>query len=98
MNMAQLEAREAQRVPDASLLDVHMKQVAEQFHILRAEQFHKTQRVVNAVQQIGFVTVERFIEQWHAVNGGARREFLERFGQPGESLRAWDAVAPAALH
>src|SRR5438876_1215322 len=32
------------------------------------------------------------------MNGGAWPEFLERFGQPGESLRARDAITPAALH
>ena len=98
MKVPQLRAGQTKRVRDARLFDVHVKQVAKQFHVLRAELPQQVQRVGDVIEQIRFIAVERFQEQRHAVILSVRSEFFERLGQPTERLIAGDAAFPAPLH
>ena len=98
VNMAQTRPRQAESVRHAALLDVHVEQVAEQFHVLRAERFQQQHRVVHPVEQIRFVTVERFKQQRHAMIPGPWRHVFEGFGEPRDSLLPRYQAFPSALH
>lgn len=98
MHMADERAARAQRRREVRLLEVHVKQIAEQLHVFGAERFQKRHRVGGAVEEVGLVTVQRLVEQRHAERVGARTELFERLRKPRERRRAFDARLHAALH
>ena len=60
MNVPNVRAAKAQRVSDRCFLDVHVKEVAEQFNILCSEGLQQFDAVCDAIDEIGFVPIQRF--------------------------------------
>jgi hypothetical protein len=98
MHMSNERTSLAQRTRDVRLFDVHVKQVAQQFDVLRLQRADEFRSVGHGVDQIGLVPIERLDQQRRAMIGRSRREFVQSFSQPDEVLLMADASVGSSLH
>ena len=68
-------SKEWHRLDDAAekrrLLDVHVKGVYEEFHVVRADFFEQFDGILDGVEEISLVAVNRFKQERHLVPSGA---------------------------
>ena len=88
----------AQGRGEVGLLDVHVKEVAENLHTADLPLAQPRRRVGRAVDEIRLVAVQRLVEEVLAAARGVRAEIGERLGEPRQGLLAGDLALRAALH
>ena len=72
VNMAEVAPDGAQRVGDGNLLDIHVKEVSQKFHIAAVERLQKRGGVAHAIEDVGFIAIQRLEQERLAVLRGLR--------------------------
>ncbi len=98
MHVPHERPRLAQGRGRVSFLDVHVKQVGEDPDVSGAQGPKPTRRITEAIEQIRLITVERLVEQWHAVHRRGFAQVFKCFREPGQRLIPRDGSFPTALH
>ena len=81
-----------------SLLDVHVKKIAQQPDMIQPANVTKSSGGGLLVEQIRLVAVERFVQNHLTVSAGSLAEQSQRFGQPVKSHLSRHIPCKSALH
>ena len=98
VNVANPAADCHQSLRHVSLLDVHVKKIAQQPDMIQAANVTKSSGGGLLVEEIRLVAVERFVQNYLTVPAGSIAEQSQRFGQPVESHVARHIPCTCALH
>src|SRR5260221_13343905 len=98
MHMAEAFAHLQESRRDGGFFDVHVKQIANQFHVFGSQRFQETHSIGDSIYDIGLVAVEWFEQQR---NSGGMRPFAETFeslAKPRHGLLAYNVAFATPLH